>query len=235
MINLTPRLEKIAGLVENSKLTADIGTDHAYLPAALIERGKAERAIASDIRPGPLSRAKDTVKRSGMEDRISLRLGPGLETLTENDGADTIIIAGMGGEMIAEILEKSMNIVKAAKSVIVQPMSSAPELRGYIYGRGFSDIREHIAAEGNRLYNIISMSPGNEAYPPLEPFELIAGRDIIKSRPEHFDKYIQNLTKTLRVKADGISRAASEDAAAELKRTLGIIEKLEELSLCQSQ
>ncbi len=235
MINLTPRLEKIAELVENSKLTADIGTDHAYLPVSLIEREKAERAIASDIRPGPLSRAKDTVTRSGMDDRISLRLGPGLETLTEDDKADTIIIAGMGGEMIAEILEKSINIVKSAERIIVQPMSSAPELRKYIYGRGFSDIHEHIAAEGNRLYNIISMSPGNEAHPPLEPYELVAGRDIIKSRPEHFDKYIQNLTKTLKVKADGLSRAASADTAEELKRTLKIIKKLEELSLCRSQ
>lgn len=228
MIKLTPRLEKIAGLIENSRLTADIGTDHAYLPAALIERGRAERAIASDINEGPLKRAADTVRAAGLESRILLRLGAGLETVTPSDGADTIVIAGMGGETIAAILEKSPGVVSRAKLIIVQPMSSAPELRDYIYGRGFKNIRECLAEEGDKLYNIISMSPGSEEHKPLAPHERLAGRDLLERRPEHFDKYIKNLTNALSAKADGLARSASPDARAELERTRGIIAALSE-------
>ena len=226
MIKLTPRLEKIAGLIENSRLIADIGTDHAYMPAALIERGRAERAVASDINEGPLKRAAETVRAAGLESRISLRLGAGLETVTPADGADTIVIAGMGGETIAEILENSPTVVSLAGLIIIQPMSSAPELRDYIYGRGFKNIREHLAAESGKIYNIISMSPGSEKHKPLAPHERLAGRDLLERRPGHFDKYLENLTNALKAKADGLARSASPGARAELERTLEIIKNL---------
>ena len=228
MIKLTPRLEKIAGLIENSKMTADIGTDHAYLPVYLIERGKTERAIASDINEGPLKTAAAAVRGSKTDGRISLRLGAGLETVTPADNADTIVIAGMGGETIAEILENSPNVVRRAGLIIIQPMSSAPELRDYIYGRGFKDIREHLAVEGNKIYNIIAMSPGNEKHQPLQPHERLAGRDLLERRPEHFDKYLKNLTNALSAKADGLARSSSPEARAELCRTREIIAALTE-------
>lgn len=226
MIKLTPRLEIIAGLVKNSEVTADIGTDHAYLPVSLIERGKAKKAIASDIAEGPLTRAAETVNKHRMNGMISLRLGAGLETLTPGDKADTIIIAGMGGETIAEILENSPEIVNAAKLIIAQPMSSAPEFRDYIYEKGYSDIRERLAVEGGKIYNIISMSPIKITHAPLEPHERLAGRDLLERRPEHFDKYLKNLTNALEAKISGLSRAASPEAKSELERTKDILSKL---------
>ena len=224
-ITLSPRLEKIAELIENAKNAADIGTDHAYLPVALIQRGKAETAIASDIRPGPLKHAEDTVRKYGMADKVSLRLGPGLETVTLKDGVDVIIIAGMGGETIAAILENSVDIVKNAKTIIAQPMTSAPELREYIYDKGFADIQETLAVEGEKIYNIISMKPGCENHPPLKPYELIAGRDLIERKPEHFDRYIKNIIKARTAKLEGLKHSSSPDRA-EIERTEEIIEAL---------
>ncbi len=226
MIKLTPRLETITELIKNSEVTADIGTDHAYLPVSLIERGKTKRAIASDIAEGPLMRAAETVRKHRMSDMISLRLGAGLETLTPIDMADTIIIAGMGGETIAEILENSPKIVNAAKLIIAQPMSSVPEFRDYIYESGYSNIREHLAVEGCKIYNIISMSPIKTTNAPLEPHERLVGRDLPARRPEHFDKYLKNLTNALEAKINGLSRATSPEAKAELERTKDILSKL---------
>ncbi len=226
MIKLTPRLETIAELVNNSEAAADIGTDHAYLPVYLIERGKAKRAIASDIAEGPLTRAAETVRKHRVSGMISLRLGAGLETLTPGDKADTIIIAGMGGETIAEILEHSPEVVSAAKLIIAQPMSSVPEFRDYIYQSGYSDIRERLAAEGGKIYNIISISPTKMTHAPLEPHERLAGRDLLARKPEHFDKYLKNLTNALEAKISGLSRAASPEAKAELERTKDILSKL---------
>ncbi len=226
MIKLTPRLETLAALVDRSELTADIGTDHAYLPVYLIERGKAKRAIASDIAEGPLARAAETVRKHGMSGMISLRLGAGLEPLTPVDTADTIIIAGMGGETIAEILERSPENVSAAKLIITQPMSSVPEFRDYIYQSGYSDIREYLAVEGGKIYNIISMSPTRTVHAPLEPHERLAGRDLLERKPKNFDKYLKKLTNALEAKIIGLSRSAAPEAKAELKRTKAILSKL---------
>ncbi len=206
---LSPRLKKIAELVDGSHTVADIGTDHAYLPVSLIACGKAQYAIASDIREGPIERARETVDRYNMRDRVSLRLGAGLKTVTLSDNADTIVIAGMGGLNIAGILKESREVADAAKLIILQPMSMVPELRDYIYSGGFDDIREYLAAEGDKLYNIISMRPGNAKHAPLTPTERLAGRALLDTEPEYFGKYIENLTKMLIRKINGLRRSGT--------------------------
>ena len=105
---LTPRLYTISNQIDKCKCFADIGTDHAYLPVFMCMTGKCERAIASDINEGPLKRAQNTVRQFGQEEKIQLRLGAGLDTLEENE-ADVIAIAGMGGIEISNILKIGKN------------------------------------------------------------------------------------------------------------------------------
>jgi tRNA (adenine22-N1)-methyltransferase len=107
---LTPRLQQIADRIQPCACVADIGTDHAYLPVFLCMTQKAEKAIASDIRKGPLARAEATILRYGMQNRVETRLGGGADTLQVGE-ADCIVIAGMGGLMIAEILKENPAIV----------------------------------------------------------------------------------------------------------------------------
>lgn len=219
---LSPRLEKISELIDGSHTMADIGTDHAYLPVSLIACGKAQYAVASDIKQGPIERARKTVEKYNMQGRISLRLGAGLKTVTLSDNVDTIVIAGMGGLNIAGILNESREVAEAAKLIILQPMSMVPELRDYIYGSGFDDIREHLAAEGDKLYNIISMKPGNAKHAPLTLTERLAGRSLLNTKPEYFDKYTENLTKMLNQKISGLKRSgAYETEIKELEAALG--------------
>ena len=100
-MHLTPRLRTIMEMVPQGVRLADIGTDHALLPVALLRREKIASAIASDIGQGPLESARRTARQFGYEDHVSLRLGPGLTTVQPKE-ADTIVIAGMGGETIEE-------------------------------------------------------------------------------------------------------------------------------------
>ena len=161
---LNPRLKKIAQLVPQNSCTADIGTDHAYIPIVLVEMGTTPHAIASDIRKGPIERAEANIRSQ----KIETRLGPGLETLSSNE-AEVIIIAGMGGILIADILEASRPVVNSAKLLILQPMTAATELREYLSGNGYTVEAEYLEAEEEKLYNIIVATPsGNCNYSKRE-------------------------------------------------------------------
>lgn len=154
---ITPRLQCIINHV-TGRVVADIGTDHAYIPIKLIEDGIAENVIASDIKEGPVEIAKQNISKYNKEDKIEVRLGGGLSVLKKNE-ADTIIIAGMGGEMIEFILREYEDIAKASL-LILQPMNSQYELRKYLISNGYTIIDEDIAAEGFKVYNVIIAKSG---------------------------------------------------------------------------
>lgn len=129
MINLTPRLLKTAELITPCKKLADIGTDHAYIPVYALQNALAETVVASDINEGPLNNAAKTVKQYGFEDRVVLRLSDGLENIEETE-ADAVVIAGMGGELIAKIIGDAPWL-KNNKQIIMQPMTHFEDLRAF--------------------------------------------------------------------------------------------------------
>lgn len=171
-LTLTPRLAAIARLVPQGARLADIGTDHAYLPVRLLLDGRVERAIAADLREGPLSRARETARRHGVEDRVSFRLCDGLSGV-DREEADTVVIAGMGGETIAAILSAAP-WTREGTGLLLQPMTSFPDLRGWLQRNGYRILREHIAQEGKRLYTVLETVGGQME--PLSVGELWAGR-----------------------------------------------------------
>ena len=103
---LDNRLRKIAELVSGEGIACDVGTDHAYLAAELINSGKCSKVIASDVKEGPLDAARNTVERYGIQDKVELVLSDGLENV-DLSGVTDVVIAGMGGETIAEIIGNS--------------------------------------------------------------------------------------------------------------------------------
>lgn len=207
-----------AKLTNNSNLLADIGTDHAYLPAYLILNNKCRRAIASDIRPGPLKRAKATAEKYGLTDKISLRLGAGLDTIEPLEKPDTIVIAGMGGLVISEILENALNTVKSAKKLILQPMTMAPELREFLYKYALGDIIEHLAFEGDKIYVIISVDINENAEShTLTHAEAYIGKGLSDTRPDGFDRYAEHMINKLKNKIHGLECGETAKAAERLK------------------
>ncbi len=150
---ITPRLEMILRHIEG-KSCADIGTDHAYIPIKLAEKGI--RVIATDIRPGPLEMGRINAEKHGR--KIEFRLGGGLSKIAKNE-VETIIIAGMGGEMIEKIISEDEE--KARSSVLIlQPMNSQYELRRYLFENNFRIEKEDIAIEGFKVYNLMVVKSG---------------------------------------------------------------------------
>lgn len=159
-MHLTPRLRTIMQQVPDGARLADIGTDHALIPVALLRRHKIVSAIASDIRPGPLESAARTARQFGLETQISLRLGAGLRTV-QPDEADTIVIAGMGGETMIQILEDDPWAMEGNHLLLLQPMTAQPQLRQYLGKHGCTIQKETLCREGRRMYTVMTVRGGD--------------------------------------------------------------------------
>lgn len=154
MQNLSLRLSTIANLVPIGAKVCDIGTDHGFLPIVLKARGIAKSVIATDINEKPLKKAVENIKKSGVEG-ISLRLCDGLDSINK-DEADTVIIAGMGGEVISGILSRGISVVNNGQvTLILQPTTSPEFLREYLYSGGFEILKEIPIEENAKLYSVM--------------------------------------------------------------------------------
>ncbi len=153
MGSLSPRLQVIYDLVPTSSKVCDVGTDHAYLPIALSISEKAQNIIACDINESPLKKAKENIKNAKVTN-IDLRLGDGLLPVKENE-ADTVIIAGMGGDVIRHILSSSNWIKNPNILLLLQPMTSAELLRSFLTDNLFVIENEVAVEDASKIYSVI--------------------------------------------------------------------------------
>ena len=200
-IHLTPRLQMTADLVPEGTRLADVGTDHAYLPAALILEGKIPWAIASDLRQGPQDRARATARECGLAGRVAFRLCDGLTGIQPGE-VDAVVIAGMGGETIAAILSAAPWVRTEDVPLILQPMSSFPDLRGWLQGNGFAIQEERLAREGEMLYTALLVRTGEME--PMSPAELWAGKNVSTPlRGAWLDRWLARTRRALEGMAQG--------------------------------
>lgn len=166
MADLSLRLRTIATLVPFGARVCDIGTDHAHLPIYLKQNGFVSTVIATDLNKKPLENAKNNILLSGAED-ISLRLCDGLSGVTA-DEVDTIIIAGMGGEVITDILKNCAWIKDSSKTLILQPTTSGEFLREFLCKNGFKILSETPLSENKKLYSVMTVQfkNCNLSFPP---------------------------------------------------------------------
>lgn len=154
-LNLPARLLCIADMVPKGSLTADIGTDHALLPIYLVKKGITASCIAADIVDGPLESAKKNISAAELGSKITTIKSNGLEkvyTFTPK----TVIIAGMGGETIRNIISDCDYSKSGAPFFLLQPMTHLETLREYLFNNGFSIVCERVVQEQNRFYVIIA-------------------------------------------------------------------------------
>ena len=149
-IRLSKRLLAVASHVEQGAIVADIGSDHAYLPSYLIQKGIIQKAVAGEVVNGPYETAKKSVYRHGVSDRITVRLADGLFAIEENDGIDTVTIAGMGGSLIATILEEGKKRLQHVKRLIVQPNLHAKAIRKWAVANNWKLVNEQILERGRK-------------------------------------------------------------------------------------
>lgn len=181
---ITPRLNCIINHVKYRKI-ADIGTDHAYIPIKLAQQNLIDYAIASDVNKGPADIAKSNIKKYNLTGKIEVRIGSGLSPLKIGE-VDEIIIAGMGGVLISQIIDNNLELAKSCKNLILQPMNSQYELRKYLIKNGFSIVNEDLAIEYFKVYNVFEAQNTvcNEFFTEID-------YHIPKTLLNH--KYIQNL------------------------------------------
>ena len=169
---MNKRLETIADMVRNGRGLIDVGTDHGYLPVWLARRGYTGFLYASDINASPLASARKTAREALVEDRIEFLLCDGLDGCPPGK-IDTIVIAGMGGDLICRILDRAEWCLNEAYTLILQPMTKAEVLRYWLVNNGFSLLEERIVRDGGKLYQVIlSRYTGNMS---LSDAELFAG------------------------------------------------------------
>lgn len=157
LFSLDNRLKVCASFVRQGAVLADIGTDHAYLPVWLVLNNVIKRAIACDINEGPLSAGKMDVEKHNLSDKITLRLSDGLKNVSSHE-CDDIVIAGMGGELIARIIENCSWAKSEDKRFILQPMTKPEVLIKYLYENGFDIIAQKACTSDKKHYTVMLVS-----------------------------------------------------------------------------
>lgn len=223
-LELSPRLAAVAALVPDGAILADVGTDHAYLPVHLLLEGRVARAIAADIRSGPLDHARRTAAEYGVTQQINFRLCDGLAAINP-DECDTVSIAGMGGETIAHILSRALWTRNGVR-LILQPQSTQNVLREFLAQSGFRIVSERVVREGERWYPILLAEGGGMQ--SLSPGEAVAGLPDTWVEQEERRGYLEWLLRRTRQQLDGLSkslRPEEESRRSELREVEIFLEK----------
>lgn len=223
MITLSPRLAAVAGYVLPGGPLADIGTDHAYLPAHLVGTGAIPKAIAGDILPGPLEAARSTVAEAGLTDRIELRLGSGLKVLTPGE-VITASICGMGGPLIAEIL--TAGPLEGIQRLVLQPMGGEERLREWLSRNGWRLVAEQLVADAGRVYIVMAAERGAMT---LTEAELMVGPHLRAAGGPLLVRYAQVQMTQARRALEGARRSGRDEArgrVAELEHRMALLEEV---------
>lgn len=222
-LTLSPRLAAIAAQVPQGARLTDVGTDHAYLPTALLLAGRIPQAQATDVHEGPLRRGRETAAFYGVSDRISFHLRDGLEGVQETE-TDTVVIAGMGGELIAHILEQAP--WTRGKLLLLQPMTAQAELRRWLTEQGYAIQKETLVREGEKFYQILRVRGGETS--PYTQAELWGGRQRQGEESPHRLAFLEELIRRRRRALAGMA-ASAVPPQEELRQTRALVEELEQM------
>lgn len=192
-VKLSKRMKAFADMVDENRV-ADIGCDHAFVSVYLAATGKAKRVIAMDVRKGPLSIAKDNIKSYGMEKLIDVRLSNGFDKLNAGE-ADCAIIAGMGGDLMVDILSKGKVHMDAGIHLVLQPQSEPWKVRKYIYNAGYEITDEDMVLDEGKYYVMFKAIPAGEDVLKYNQQELVYGRILLKKQHPVLREYIERNKK----------------------------------------
>lgn len=226
---LSNRLKHISNLITDVKSLVDVGTDHAYIPIYLVKNNTVTTAVASDINKGPVEKAKKNVKSYNLSNKISCRLGAGLTTVRPKE-VEAAIIAGMGGNLIRDIIEDSLEVFKHLNYAVLQPVQNPEVLREYIYKSGFTILDETIVKDDEKYYEVIKVKYDNNKQ-NIEPIFYEISKTLFIKKDPVFKEYIEfKLNKYTRVYEN--IKDETELAQRRKLELEGIIIKLKEFLQC---
>ncbi|MBQ3379896.1 MAG: SAM-dependent methyltransferase [Clostridia bacterium] len=227
-MNMTPRLGKrlktVFDMAPYAETAADIGCDHAQLAVSLYLSGKASHVFASDIREGPLRAARENLARFKCEAGVSTLLSAGLDGVIDKN-VEVYIIAGMGGETIAEIIDAHKAAFTGRETFVLQPQSSVEDLRRYLYKNGFVIDDERLAFEQGHLYTAMRAHFSGSARECEEVYYYI-GKQLFHNRdPLLFELIERRIREHEKIK-DGLLRAGQNEKAHKTERLIEDMKKL---------
>lgn len=197
-MKLSKRLQEIANFVPRNSIVGDVGTDHGYIPVYLIDNKISKKVIATDISKKSLDKTIESISRKRYKDYIDTRLGNGLEVIKPFE-IDTLIVAGMGGLLIRDILDKDKNMRDSITNFILQPNVASKELREYLYENNFDILDERLVKEEGKFYEIIYAKKG-KSYVEKDIYYEIGDKLITSQDPllkEFINSKIEKTEKVL--------------------------------------
>jgi Predicted SAM-dependent methyltransferase len=228
-MELSNRLKHIAEMVDNCDTVIDVGTDHGYIPIYLVKNLKCKKAIASDVNIGPINKVKFNVMAENLDDRIDCRHGSGLKVIKPEE-VQCAVIAGMGGNLIRDIIEDSINVFKSLSYAILQPVQNPEVLRKYIVGKGFSIIDEDLCEEDGKYYEIIKVKFGNNQSKIKDIYYEVSPILIEKKHPLLEEFLNKKLEKYMKIKA--LIKEETQGAMIRKSEVEEKIDILEEMLSC---
>ncbi len=226
------RLKAVAAHISTGVGFVDVGTDHGLVPAELARLGYSGNIIATDINPQPLEAARNTARAAGVEDRIEFLLCDGL-SLCHSDMIDTIVIAGMGGELICRILDEAEWCLDSRYTLILQPMTKAEALRYWLVNNGCEIICEDQAQDGGTVYQIIVARFGGCTR--LSDGELYTGKYGLALNKALYIKKLESAVDSFQAAVAGMSAALTAPEDGRLRLYRGILEELQEMRRAYGQ
>lgn len=220
IIKLSPRLQAVAELVKPGLKLADIGTDHAYLPIYLIQQGKSPSAVAIDIHRGPYESALKQVALQGLEDKISVILGNGLEPLQHRQ-VDVVVLAGMGSATMIEILEAKPELVLKLQQLVLQPMVGVGQMRKWLVENGWAINNEILVKDDGFIYTVLSALPGEQSISDWLTLEL--GPILLKEKPPLLKDYISKMLSDYENVLINLAQTQSQEVK---QKRLDLLEKI---------
>lgn len=220
---LPERLSLCAAYVRKGARLIDVGTDHAYLPIWLAKSGKISHAVACDLREGPLAHASENVRKYRVEKWVETRLSDGLLKILP-DEADDIVIAGLGGEVIAEIIERAEWLRNPQKRLILQAMTSAEDLRRYLNRRRFAVLEEKAVESDGRVYSVMLVHYSGKPQEMRSWFPYIGRLD--KDKSAQSGEYIRREMRHLENRKLGFAKTGRLREARDMEQTLLLLQAL---------
>lgn len=224
--NLSERLKTVASFVKENTKLADIGSDHAYLPCYLVHTGKISNAIAGEVVKGPFESARKQVKSEGLEKQIDVRFGNGLEVIQVEDHVQTVTIAGMGGPLIASILEAGKEKLNTVETLILQPNIHAKAIREWAIRNHWKIVDETILEEHSKIYEIIVLEKGEMT---LTEQELLIGPYLLTNTSSAFEKKWMNEISEWKRIIDQLNEIACtpevQQKKEELQKKIALVEE----------
>lgn len=225
-MNLSKRLLMNVSLVPEGAKVADIGCDHGYASIWLITERIARRVIAMDINEGPLCRARKHIKDAGLEGQIECRLSNGTEKIVPGE-VDTLMIAGMGGPLMRDILTEGEEVLAQVTTLVLQPQSEIHVVRHFLAENGFTIQKEKICREDGKYYFALQAVRGQESgvETPREEWQFRYGTYLVKTGDEVFRQYLEKERDTYRtiLKNPGLSNG-NRERKEEIQHTIDEIE-----------